>query len=52
MCPEGFANFKHDTRSVWASVMKSRLCDEIEALKRTLNTHPFVKFVNESTLAI
>ena len=50
--------FKHDTfgkrayRGVWASVMESRLCDEIEAFKRTLETHPFVKFVNESTLAI
>ena len=38
--------------SMWASVMESRLCDEIEAFKRTLKTHPFVKFVNESTLAI
>ena len=29
-----------------------RLCDEIEAFKRNLKTHLFVKFVNESTLAI
>ena len=28
------------------------LCDEIEAFKRNLKTHLFVKFVNESTLAI
>ena len=34
-------------RSVWASVMESRLCDEIETFKQTLKTHPFVKFVNE-----
>ena len=31
---------------------KIRLCDEIEAFKRNLKTHLFVKFVNESTLAI
>ena len=29
-----------------------RLCDEIEAFKRNLKTHLFVKFVNESTLAV
>ena len=29
-----------------------RLCDEIEAFKRILKTRLFVKFVNESTLAI
>ena len=29
-----------------------RLCDEIEAFKRNLKTHLFVKFMNESTLAI
>ena len=29
-----------------------RLCDEIEAFKRNIKTHLFVKFVNESTLAI
>ena len=57
MCPEGYksqARYFRQTyiRSVWASVMESRLCDEIEAFKRTLKTHPFVKFVNESTLAI
>ena len=28
------------------------LCDEAETFKRTLNTHLFIKFVNESTLAI
>ena len=28
------------------------LCDEIEAFKRNLKTHLFVKFVNESTFAI
>ena len=28
------------------------LCDEIEAFKRNLKTHLFIKFVNESTLAI
>ena len=57
MCPEGSkiqARYFWQTciRSVSASVMESRLCDEIEAFKRTLNIHPFVKFVNESTLAI
>ena len=39
-------------RSVWASDMEFRLCDEIEAFKRTLKIHLFVKFVYESTLAI
>ena len=39
-------------RNMWASVMETRLCDEIETFKRTLKTHTFVKFVNESTLAI
>ena len=29
-----------------------RLCDEIEAFKRNLKTPIFIKFVNESTLAI
>ena len=43
--------------SVWASGMELlakeiRLCDEIEAFKRNLKTHLFVKFVNDSTLAI
>ena len=36
--------------SVCGSVRE--LCDEIEAWKRILKTHIFVKFVNESTLAI
>ena len=55
--------FKHDTFGkrafavygplAWNSLPKEiRLCDEIEALKRNLKTHLFVKFVNESTLAI
>ena len=29
-----------------------RLCDEAETFKRTVKTHLFIKFVNESTLAI
>ena len=42
---------------VWASGMEVlpweiRLCDEKEALKRNQKTHLFVKFVNESTIAI
>ena len=55
--------FKHDTFSksafavygplAWNCLPKEiRLCDEIEAFKRNLKTHLFVKFVNESTLAI
>ena len=31
---------------------KIRLCDKIETFKRNLKTHVFVKFVNESALAI
>ena len=55
MCPEGSKiqgrNFwQACIRSVCAIVMEFRLCDEIEAFKR--KTHFFVKFVNESTLAI
>ena len=57
VCPEGSkiqARYFWQTciRSVWALVMESRLCDEIVAFKRTIKTHPFVKFVNKSTLAI
>ena len=37
---------------VWAPVMEFRLCAEIEAFKRTIKTHPFVKFVNGSILTI
>ena len=55
--------FKHDTFGkrafavygplAWNCLpMEIRLCDEIEAFKRNLKTHLFVKFVNESTLAI
>ena len=55
--------FKHDTFSkhafevygplAWNRLPKEiRLCDEIEAFKWNLKTHLFVKFVNESTLAI
>ena len=55
--------FKHDTFGMgalavygplaWNCLPKEiRLCDEIEAFKRNLKTHLFVKFVNESTLAI
>ena len=55
--------FKHDTFGkrafavfgplAWNCLPKEiRLCDEIEAFKRILKTHLFVKFVNESTLAI
>ena len=56
--------FKHDIfgkRAVavygplaWNCLPKGimRLCDEIEAFKRNLKTHVFVKFVNESTLAM
>ena len=55
--------FKHDTFGkrafavygplAWNWLPKEiRLCDEIEAFKRNLKTHLFVKFVNESTLAI
>ena len=54
--------FKHDTFGkrafavygplAWNCLPKEiRLCDEIEAFKRNLKTHLFVKFVNESTLA-
>ena len=57
MCPEGSKiqarYFRQECiRSVWASVMEFKLCDEIETFERTLKTHLFVKFVNESTLAI
>ena len=55
--------FKHDTFGkrafavygplAWNCLPKEiRLCDEIEAFKRILKTHLFVKFVNESTLAV
>ena len=55
--------FKHDTFGkhafavygplAWNCLPKEiRLYDEIEAFKRNLKTHLFVKFVNESTLAI
>ena len=55
--------FKHDTFGkrafavygplAWNCLPKEiRLCDEIEAFKRNIKTHLFVKFVNESTLAI
>ena len=55
--------FKHDTFGkrafavygplAWNCLPKEiRLCDEIEAFKRNLKTHLFVKFINESTLAI
>ena len=55
--------FKHDTFGKrafavygplkWNCLPKEiRLCDEIEAFKRNLKTHLFVKFVNESTLVI
>ena len=55
--------FKHDTFGkrafpvygplAWNCLPKEiRLCDEIEAFKRNLKTNLFVKFVNESTLAI
>ena len=55
--------FKHDTFGkrafavygplAWNCLPKEiRLCDEIEAFKRNLKTHLFIKFVNESTLAI
>ena len=58
--------FKHDTfgkraciRNMRATGMELlakgnliRLCDEIEAFKRTLKTHLLVKFVNEYALAI
>ena len=55
--------FKHDTFGkrafavygplAWNCLPKEiRLCDEIEEFKRNLKTHLFVKFVNESTLAI
>ena len=55
--------FKHDTFGYRAFAVygplawncwpkEIRLCDEIEAFKRNLKTHLFVKFVNESTLAI
>ena len=55
--------FKHDTFGkhafavygplAWNCLPKEiRLCDEIEAFKQNLKTHLFVKFVNESTLAI
>ena len=39
-------------RSVRASVMEFRLCDGIEASKRTLQIRLFVKFVKESPHAI
>ena len=55
--------FKHDTVGkhafavyeplTWNCLPKQiRLCDEIEAFKRNLKTHFFVKYVNKSTLAI
>ena len=55
--------FKHDTFGKHAFAVygplawnclpkKIRLCDEIETFKRNLKTNLFVKFVNESTLAI
>ena len=55
--------FKHDTFGkrafavygplAWNCLPKEiRLCDEIEAFKRNIKTHLFIKFVNESTLAI
>ena len=55
--------FKHDTFGKrafavygplpWNCLPKEiRLCDEIEAFKRNIKTNLFVKFVNESTLAI
>ena len=55
--------FKHDTFGkrpfavygplAWNCLPKEiRLCDEIEAFKRNLKTHLFIKFVNESTLAM
>ena len=55
MYPEGSkiqARYFRQTCIRSVGLMESRLCDEIEAFKRTLKTHPFVKFVNESTLAI
>ena len=53
--------FKHDTLGgrafavcgprAWNSLPKElRKCKEIEAFKRSLKTHLFVKFVNESSL--
>ena len=55
--------FKHDTFGkrafavygplAWNCLPKEiRLCNEIEAFKRNLKAHLFVKFVNEPTLAI
>ena len=55
--------FKHDTFGKRAFTVYGRLawnclpeeiglCDEIEVFERNLKTHLFVKFVNESTLAI
>ena len=62
-CALNVPKFKHDTSSKrafavygplpWNCLPKEiRLCDEIEAFKQNLKTHLFVKFVNESTLAI
>ena len=62
-CVLNVPKFKHDTFGkrafavygplVWNSLPKEiRLCDEIEAFKRNIKTHLFVKFVNGSTLAI
>ena len=62
-CVVTVPKFKHDTFSkrafavwgplAWNCLPKvSRLCDEIEAFKRTIKTRLFVKLVNESTLAI
>ena len=54
-CALEIPKFKHDTfgkRAFAVCGPLSWLCDEIETFKRTLKTHPFVKFVNESTLAI
>ena len=51
-CPEGSKIQAWYFRQ-WNCLPKEiRLCDEIEAFKRNLKTHLFVRFVNESTLAI
>ena len=55
--------FKHDTfggraftvcgPKTWNSLPQEiRKCDEIEAFKRSLKTHLFVKFVNESSIVV
>ena len=62
-CNLNVPKFKHETfgkrafavcwHLAWNCILKEiRLFDEIEAFKQTLKTHLFVKFVNESTLAI